>query len=34
MKGVLIFVALLSFALSTTADAEYRQVDLTIYGMD
>ena len=34
MKRVLILVPLLSFALTTRAGAEYRQVDLTIYGMD
>lgn len=34
MKRALVLVPLLAIALSTNAAAEYRQIDLTIYGMD
>lgn len=34
MKRVLALVPLFVFALSVVAFAEYRQIDLAIYGMD
>lgn len=34
MKRLFILIPVLALAASTTAFAEYRQIDLTIYGMD
>ena len=34
MKRVLVLIPLLAVVLSANVGAEYRQIDLTIYGMD
>lgn len=34
MRRVLALVPMLVFAASATTSAEYRKIDLTIYGMD